>query len=118
MTEKNMRGNNNMTQALEQMLENTFVPKIAQDRMYQTIDTYASGTTQSYNFNPPKPFKPIIQPTPTGFVVPHPPIPGLPDIRDYHDTYKIDRYYNPYGGHTTFDIPGFPKKRIDHENDW
>ena len=27
--------------------------------MYKTIDTYASGTTQLYNFDPPKPFKPI-----------------------------------------------------------
>ena len=104
------------SQALEQMLENTFVPNIAQDRMYQTIDTYTSGTTALYT-PPPKPFNPIIAPTPTGFVVPHPPIPGIPEIRDYHDTYKIDRYDNPYGGHTTFDIPGFPKKRIDHGND-
>ena len=44
-----------MTQALEQMLDNTFVPNIAQDRMYQTIDTYTSGTTALYT-PPPKPF--------------------------------------------------------------
>ena len=36
------------SQALEQMLENTFVPNIAQDRMYQTIDTYTGGTTALY----------------------------------------------------------------------
>ena len=43
------------SQALEQMLENTFVPNIAQNRMYQTIDTYTGGTTQLYSFDPPKP---------------------------------------------------------------
>jgi len=36
------------SQALEQMLENTFVPNIAQNRMYQTIDTYKSRTTALY----------------------------------------------------------------------
>ena len=41
------------------MFENAFVPNIAQDRMYKTIDTYASGTTQLYNLDPPKPNKPI-----------------------------------------------------------
>jgi len=33
------------SQTLEQMLENTFVPNIAQDRKYKTIDTSESGTT-------------------------------------------------------------------------
>ena len=48
------------SQALEQMLENSFVPNIAKNRMYQTIDTYIGGTTQLYSFDPPKPdFKPI-----------------------------------------------------------
>ncbi len=37
------------SQALEQMLENTFAPAIGQDRMYQTIDTYAAGTTALYS---------------------------------------------------------------------
>ncbi len=45
------------SQALEQMLANTFVPNIAQDKMYQTIDTYTSGTTTLYSsgkpLNPP-----------------------------------------------------------------
>lgn len=36
------------SQALEKMLENTFMPNIAQDKMYQTIDTYANGTTALY----------------------------------------------------------------------
>jgi hypothetical protein len=99
------------SQALEQMLE--FAPSFGQTRMYQTIDVYAAGTTALYT-PPPKPFEPMIIPTDSGFIVPLPPIPG---IRDYHDTFKIDRYDNPYGGHTTFDINGFPKKRIDHGND-
>ena len=41
------------SQALEQMLE--LVPTIGQERMYQTIDTYAAGTTVLYT-PPPKPF--------------------------------------------------------------
>lgn len=41
------------SQALEQLLVNTFVPKIAQDRMYQTIDTYATGTTVLYSSGKP-----------------------------------------------------------------
>ena len=53
------------SQALEQMLNNTFVPNIAQDRMYQTIDTYTTGTTQLYSFDPPKPLKPIIYDLPS-----------------------------------------------------
>ena len=44
------------SQALEQMLENSFVPNIATNRMYQKIDTYIGGTTQLYSFDPPKPF--------------------------------------------------------------
>ena len=43
------------SQALEQMLENSFVPNIATNRVYQTIDTYIGGTTQLYSFDPPKP---------------------------------------------------------------
>ncbi len=41
------------SQALEQMLDDA--PTIAQNRMYQTIDTYTGGTTQLYSFDPPKP---------------------------------------------------------------
>ncbi|MCC7574790.1 hypothetical protein KO361_04320 [Candidatus Woesearchaeota archaeon] len=47
------------SQALEQMLETTFVPNIPRNRMYQTIDTYTGGTTQLYSFDSPKPFNPI-----------------------------------------------------------
>jgi len=43
-----LSGKIKMTQALEQMLENTFVPDFAQDKMYQTIDTYTTGTTVLY----------------------------------------------------------------------
>ena len=102
---------------LEQISDNVFTPNMAQSNMYQTIDTYATGTTAFYT-PPPQHFNPIIVPTPTGFIVPHPPIPDLPQIRDYHDTFKTDRYANPYGGHTTFDVNGFPKTRLDHGNDW
>ena len=89
------------------MLDNTFVPNIAQDRMYQTIDTYTTGTTQLYSFDPPK-----IKPSYNGVVIPHPKIPGVPDL---HDTYKIDRYDNLYKGHTTVNLPKDGKIRINHD---
>ena len=28
---------------------------------------------------------------------------GIPSLKDLHDTFKVDRYGNLYGGHTTFD---------------
>ncbi|MDI3474054.1 MAG: hypothetical protein PWR30_377 [Candidatus Woesearchaeota archaeon] len=52
------------SQALEQLLENTFVPKIGQDRMYQTIDTYTIGTTVLYSSGKPLD-KPIIYDMPS-----------------------------------------------------
>ncbi|MFA5887204.1 MAG: hypothetical protein WC852_00650 [Candidatus Nanoarchaeia archaeon] len=36
---------------------------------------------------------------------------------DVHDTFKIDRYDNIYGGHTTLDIPGYEKLHLPWEND-
>lgn len=98
-----------MSQALEQLLENA--PSIPQEQMYQTIDTYATGTTQLYSFDPPGEF-PKIVPTDTGVVIPHPTIPEVPDL---HDSYKIDRYDNLYKGHTTVNLPGDGKIRIDHD---
>ena len=53
------------SQALEQMLE--LVPTIGQEGMYQTIDTYAAGTTALYT-PPPKPFGP--QPFQFGYDLP------------------------------------------------
>ena len=99
------------SQALEQMLENTFVPNIAKDRMYQTIDTYTDGTTALYSSGKPLD-QPKIIPSDNGVVIPHPKIPGVPDL---HDTYKIDRYDNLYKGHTTINLPNYGKIRIDHD---
>ncbi len=62
-----------MSQALEQMLDNTFVPNIGQDRLYQTIDRYAVGTTALYT-PPPKPF-------------------GLMDPQPFQYGYDLDRGY-------------------------
>ena len=59
------------SQALEQMLENTFVPNIAKDRMYQTIDTYMDGTTALYSSGKPLD-QPKIIPSDNGVVIPHP----------------------------------------------
>ena len=47
------------SQALEQIVDNVLVPTIGQDRIYQTIDTYTSGTIELYSFDPPKPMEPI-----------------------------------------------------------
>ena len=103
-----------MAEALEQMLNDFEVPSISNESLYTSIDMYAASVPALYTGDFFEPRDPLIRPRPNGFVIPHPPIDGLPEIKDYHDTYKIDRYDNPYGGHTTFNIPGFPKKRIDH----
>ena len=120
MTEKNLVGggeNKMASQALEQMLE--LVPTIRQERIYQTIDTYVAGTTALYT-PPPKPFQPAgnfgqmpgpqdINPFRT--VIPYGNLTGLGG--DVHDTFKYDRYGNIYGGHTTINIPGYDKLKID-----
>ncbi len=100
------------SQALEQMLE--FAPTFGQTRTYETIDTYARGTTVLYSFDPPKPMTPFF-PTSTGFgiIIPNP----LDEIKDYHETFKIDRYDNLYGGHSSITPVGgtkFRKFRINH----
>ncbi|MEA3514107.1 MAG: hypothetical protein U9R34_01375 [Nanoarchaeota archaeon] len=46
------------TEALEQMLGTELVPTTGQTRMYETIDTYAEGTTALYT-PPPRPMGPI-----------------------------------------------------------
>ena len=43
------------SQSLDQMLENNFLPNIAKDRVYTTIDVYAAGTTALYTGKPLKP---------------------------------------------------------------
>lgn len=95
---------------LEQMLE--FAPRIRQTKMYETIDVYTAGTTALYT-PPLKPFRPRIIPSLIGIVIPHP-ITDLPLI-NLHDTYKIDRYDNLYGGHTTADSKE-GKKKIYHKD--
>jgi len=97
-----------MTQALEQMLE--LVPAMGQDRLYGTIDTYIAGTAVLYSFEPPKPFGgnigqiPSLPSSPINpVVIPYGNQTGLGG--DVHDTFKIDRYDNPYGGHTSIKIP-------------
>jgi len=101
-----------ISQILEQIVE--FEPTFGRTKLYEIIDIYKSRTSVLYTPKP-KPFEPKIVPTNNGIVIPHPSITDIP-IKDWHDTYKIDRYDNPYGGHTTLDISGFPKKRINHED--
>lgn len=36
---------------------------------------------------------------------------------DVHETFKLDRYGNIYGGHTTIRLPGDFKKRFSWEDD-
>lgn len=48
-------------------------------------------------------YTPIIKPLGDGGItIPYGNL-GIPELRDLHDTFKIDRYGNLYGGHTTFD---------------
>jgi hypothetical protein len=102
------------SQALEQILD--FTPTTWQTKMYGTTSAYIPEKIMFYT--PTNPFEPMIVPTDNGFIIPYGPTPWLPEPGNYHDTFKIDRYNNPYGGHTTFDIPDFPKLRIDHGNGW
>ena len=112
---KRVEEKNMASEALEQMLGNELVPTIGQTRMYETIDIYVAGTTVLYTagtFDAPKPFFE----TSTGFgvIVPTP----LEIIDDYHETFKVDRYNNLYGGHSSITINKV-KKRIDHlDNEW
>ena len=53
-----------------------------------------------------------IKPTPSGFVVPYGNLTGLGG--DVHDTYRV-KGDNVLGGHTTFNIPGFERKRVHHD---
>ena len=102
-------------QALEQMLENTFVPNIAQERMYQTIDMYASGTTALYT-PPPKPLGPL----PTIGPIGGPGSPsGILQKPDYLEG-GIERYRRPEwdpknGNHMNYEtlIPGIKKPIIN-----
>jgi len=105
---------------LEQMLELT--PKSGLINS-QTIDLYAKETVALYtgplmnnNFNQPtlnnfgNSFGQI-QPSYGQNVVPYGNIGGFGG--EMHDTFKIDRYDNIFGGHTTINIPGYDKKHLD-----
>lgn len=105
------------SQALEQMLE--FAPSFGQTKMYETIDVYTAGTTALYT-PPPKPFGGNIGQIPglpsspiNSVVIPYGNQTGLGG--DVHDTFKIDRYDNPYGGHTSIKIPGYEPVRLPWE---
>ena len=102
------------SEALEQMLGNELVPTVGQTRMYETIDIYVAGTTVLYtagNFDAQKPF--FETTTGFGIIVP----PPSESIADYHETFKVDRYDNLYGGHSSITIDKV-KIRIDHlDND-
>ena len=103
------------SQALEQMLG--FAPTLGQTRMYETIDIYTAGTTALYT-PPPKPLDgnigqiPSLPSSPINpVVIPYGNQTGLGG--DIHDTFKIDRYDNPYGGHTSIKIPGIKPYQIN-----
>ncbi|HIH23870.1 TPA: hypothetical protein HA251_02440 [Candidatus Woesearchaeota archaeon] len=49
----------------------------------------------------------------TGTVIPYGDLQTLNG--ETHDTFKIDRYGGVYGGHTTINVPGYRKKRVDWE---
>ncbi len=103
-----------MTQALEQMLE--LVPTIGQDRMYGTIDQYATGTTALYSFDPPKPMAPMpgtqIKPLGNDFaILPYGNQTGLGG--DVHDSFNYDPLGNLRNGHTTVRLPGDLNKKIN-----
>ena len=92
--------------ALEQMLEQVQGTR-------QTIDVYATGTATLYT----SPVNPsgsscgqIVQTNYGNNVIGYGNLSNLGG--DVHDTFKLDRYDNTYGGHTTVNIPGYTKLHI------
>ncbi|HII71165.1 TPA: hypothetical protein HA265_00230 [Candidatus Woesearchaeota archaeon] len=104
------------TQALEQMLGNAPATN-------ESLDAYTTGLSRMYSgpmgpggFGPgpmPGPLAQpgVIRPSYGQTVIPYGDI--LRNGGEFHDTFKIDRYGNPYGGHTTFNLPGYKKQRMD-----
>jgi len=120
------------TQVLEQMLVS--VPVRLQERAYQTLDMQVGPAAMYCQWNPfcncpngrqtpdvmdqmfggnigqiPRlPSSPI-----NPVVVPYGNQTGLGG--DVHDTFRIDRYDNLYGGHTSIKIPGYEPFRMPWE---
>ena len=66
-----------------------------------------------YTPPPGMPIRPIIEPMSFNCIrIDHQKPLGMPDGFHMHDTYKVDRYDNLYGGHTTFKV-GRDRLRID-----
>jgi hypothetical protein len=96
-----------MTETLEKMLNS--VP----NGQIKSIELYTGGVSHLYTGPmglPPINPSPFF-PTSTGFGIslPRP----LDFIKDYHETFKIDRYGNLYGGHSSITVDD-QKKRVDH----
>ncbi len=91
------------SQALEQMLIS--VPRMGQDKTYQTIDTYAAGTIALYSGKPIKPAKDFgIGP---GIAREMPGAGGLIERFRYDD-------HKPLGPHLNYEIvvPGINRKPV------
>jgi len=91
----------------------------------RTIDIYTGGAVELYtgpmHFDLPKiepmrfteirPIEPLIKPGYGMTVLPYGNLTGLGG--ETHDSFKLDRYGNPYDGHTTIKIPGYDKFTTD-----
>ena len=87
-----------MRQQLESMMD-PYQPMVSEQRQ-QTY--FVVGDLESLSasalYTPKPDFKPLAG---GGFTIPYGNL-GIPELRDLHDTFKVDRYGNLYGGHTTF----------------
>ena len=100
-------------QALEQMLE--FAPK----QRAKTIDIYTSGAVELYSGTTGpamingglRTMDTINHSSYNRNIIPYGGILG--SKTDMHETFDVDRFGNPYNGHTTIKVPGIDKIRTD-----
>jgi len=100
------------------------IPTLGNMGLYRTIDVYTGELVVLYT---PKPKDLIPSDTSIGQIPSLPSSPINPVVIPYgnltglggdvHDTFKIDRYDNIYGGHTSIKIPGYGPIRIPWENE-
>jgi len=88
-----------MRQQLESMMD-SYQPMVSEQRQatyFVVGDLESLGVSALYT---PKPgFIPLSE---GGISIPYGNL-NIPELKDLHDTFKVDRYGNLYGGHTTFD---------------
>ena len=100
-----------MRQQLESMMD-SYRPMVSDQRQQTTY--FVVGDLE--NLSASALYTPKITQTDMGIVVPLGNL-GIPELKDVHDSHKIDRYYNLYKGHTSITPLIGEKIRINTDND-